>query len=488
MATAAEPRPAELPLAGGQKDAAVTLRPLLTARVIAPEAWFLREEGRLAWRHAFGLGVPKKKWVEVPVPAFLVEHPGVGPILIDTGFHPSVAVNPKKNLGRLARFTFRDLKMDPGQAVAAQLREKGIAARDVKVVVMTHLHLDHASAISEFPQATFVVSKRGVGGGDEPGPDAGLRLTPVRSRLRLPAARLRRPGRLLVLRLRALVRSLRRRQRAHRLHARPSERAHVGGPAPSDREVLVAGDAIYLRRTLEKQHLPYLMSDEHLFRRSLREIRQYRKETPNALIIPGHDWQAWQELEPGLRHAGIDPPVSVRLAEMDDEEEDAPMATEVLQSVVRSPWSLPPCRRPISRPRARRADRLGPKPALIDAPERADDHLRRARAGVRGAACGLAARGFGPGDVLAIYMPNVPEYAWPSTPSWPRRRGHDRQSALHRRGAGPPATDSSARALLTVPPFLAAARKRRPGRPAATTCWCLVRVRGHAVRRAVRAR
>ena len=49
----------------------------------------------------------------MPVPAFLVEHPGVGPILIDTGFHPSVAANPTANLGRLSQFTFKDIQMKP---------------------------------------------------------------------------------------------------------------------------------------------------------------------------------------------------------------------------------------------------------------------------------------------------------------------------------------------------------------------------------------
>ena len=57
MATAAEPRPAELPLPGGREGARVKLHPLLTGQMIGPEAWFLREEGRLAWRRAFGLGV-----------------------------------------------------------------------------------------------------------------------------------------------------------------------------------------------------------------------------------------------------------------------------------------------------------------------------------------------------------------------------------------------------------------------------------------------
>jgi glyoxylase-like metal-dependent hydrolase (beta-lactamase superfamily II) len=63
-------------------------------------------------------------------------------------------------------------------------------------------------------------------------------------------------------------------------------------------EVLVAGDAIYMRRSLDNTHLPYRTEDDHVFRRSLREIQQYVKETPDALVIPGHDWEAWQKLEP----------------------------------------------------------------------------------------------------------------------------------------------------------------------------------------------
>ena len=67
MATAAEPRPAELPLPGGREGAKVKLHPLLTATVQGPPAWFLREEGRFAWRKAFGLGVPKDQWLKAPI-------------------------------------------------------------------------------------------------------------------------------------------------------------------------------------------------------------------------------------------------------------------------------------------------------------------------------------------------------------------------------------------------------------------------------------
>ena len=62
----------------------------------------------------------------------------------------------------------------------------------------------------------------------------------------------------------------------------------------------MAGDAIFMRRTLDEDHLPHMLFDEHLFRRSLREIKQYVKETPDAVVIPGHDWEAWEKLEAGL--------------------------------------------------------------------------------------------------------------------------------------------------------------------------------------------
>jgi glyoxylase-like metal-dependent hydrolase (beta-lactamase superfamily II) len=61
-------------------------------------------------------------------------------------------------------------------------------------------------------------------------------------------------------------------------------------------EVLIAGDAIYLRRTLDEQRPPFRVEDEHLFMRSLRELRQYSRETPDAVIVPGHDWEDWQTL------------------------------------------------------------------------------------------------------------------------------------------------------------------------------------------------
>jgi N-acyl homoserine lactone hydrolase len=159
MATAAEPRPAELPLAGGREGATVRLHPLLAGRALVPPAALLREGGRLAWARARGFRVAKDAFVPIPIPAFLLEHPAAGPVLIDAGLHPSVAVKPAESFGRVTLRAFRDIQMDAGQALPAQLRERDIDPAQVSVVVMTHLHVDHASGISEFPDATFVVSR-----------------------------------------------------------------------------------------------------------------------------------------------------------------------------------------------------------------------------------------------------------------------------------------------------------------------------------------
>jgi acyl-CoA synthetase (AMP-forming)/AMP-acid ligase II len=58
-----------------------------------------------------------------------------------------------------------------------------------------------------------------------------------------------------------------------------------------------------------------------------------------------------------------------------------------------------------------RAAGLGEKPALIDGPSGRALGYAALGAGVRALAAGLAGRGFRKGDVLGVYMPNLPEYA-----------------------------------------------------------------------------
>src|ERR671936_2458387 len=58
-----------------------------------------------------------------------------------------------------------------------------------------------------------------------------------------------------------------------------------------------------------------------------------------------------------------------------------------------------------------RTGELGERPALIDAPSGRTITYAQLAESVRAVAAGLAERGFGKGDVLAHYAPNLPEYA-----------------------------------------------------------------------------
>lgn len=297
MATAAEPRPASLPLTGGQDDAVVKLHPLLCARMVSPPAMYHREEGRLGALKALGIRVPRDEWMELPIISFLVEHPSAGPVLIDTGFHPSVAVDSSQAMGRLGGLLFKDIRMEAEDAVPGQLRRRGIEPSDVETVVMTHLHSDHASGISEFPGATFLLSGQewdaASNGRETDGyikrqfdhafdyrtldfeaPDADSFATFGRSFDVFGDGSIRMvftPG---------------------HTHGHCSVVLRLG-----DREALVVGDAAYTMRTIEQSHLPWKMADEHRFRRSLKEIQRYIEQTPEAVVIPGHDMAAWRRLD-----------------------------------------------------------------------------------------------------------------------------------------------------------------------------------------------
>ena len=69
-------------------------------------------------------------------------------------------------------------------------------------------------------------------------------------------------------------------------------------------ELLVMGDAAPTEAILEGQARPMIEDDHHRAERSLREIRAYQKLTPNALLIPGHDSDAWNELQPVYGETG----------------------------------------------------------------------------------------------------------------------------------------------------------------------------------------
>ena len=106
------------------------------------------------------------------------------------------------------------------------------------------------------------------------------------------------------------------------------------------------------------------------------------------------------------------------------------------------------------------AEARGSKPALIDGPTGRELSYGDLARSVRALAAGLAARAFGPGDTLAIYMPNMPEYAIAFHGVAAAGGRATTVNPLYTAGElAHQLRDSGARLLVTVGPCLEAARE-----------------------------
>lgn len=85
----------------------------------------------------------------------LVERPA-GLVLVDSGFGTGDLAD-KVRLGRPFLALVRP-DLDPGQTAVAQLAALGHAPEDVTDVVLTHLDVDHAGGIGDFPHARIHVA------------------------------------------------------------------------------------------------------------------------------------------------------------------------------------------------------------------------------------------------------------------------------------------------------------------------------------------
>jgi N-acyl homoserine lactone hydrolase len=294
----AQPKLLTEPLAGGEQGTTVVVEPLLGGEVQVPPDFFERPGGHLETIKVSGIFTPRARWRTVPCPAFLISHPSAGSMLVDTGLHPSVAAKPRENMGRVwARFGRP--RVEPGRDVPAQLRERGIEARDVPLVVMTHLHQDHASGISEFSNSTFVISA----------PEWHAATTDPR-----PLLRGYRPAQYdYVFDYRTLsyegpgIASYSTFGRTFDLFGDGSVRlaftpGHSAGHQSviarlRDRDFVIAGDAIYTHGQLDNAPEPPRPLDRHTWRRSRQELALFARQYPQAVIVPGHDAEHWAALE-----------------------------------------------------------------------------------------------------------------------------------------------------------------------------------------------
>ncbi|SEC99231.1 N-acyl homoserine lactonase family protein [Bradyrhizobium erythrophlei] len=99
--------------------------------------------------------------VETPTTSAIIEHPKHGIVLWDTGVNDAVADPDRANdywgSGLPAAFGAERLKRE--DIVDAQVKRLGISLEEVRYVVYSHLHLDHAGGMSYFPNAIHVVQR-----------------------------------------------------------------------------------------------------------------------------------------------------------------------------------------------------------------------------------------------------------------------------------------------------------------------------------------
>jgi N-acyl homoserine lactone hydrolase len=275
---------AALPLPGGREGAGVRVHPLRTANMLAPPAFLQRPTGPAGLLRGLGIHVPRSRWITLPIPSFLVEHPEAGPFLVDTGLHASVAADPGPNLGRVAKALY-SIDMAPDDAAPAQVRARGVDPDAIELVVMTHLHYDHASGATQLPRATFVVERREwdaasrggmLQGYHRPHLDPALRWRAIDvgdeadlfgdGSVRLLHTPGHTPGHLsLLLRL-------------------------AGGE-----QLLLTADAAYAQSTLDERLVPLFVDDQDAYLASLDRLIALSREADH--VVCGHD-------PDGLRRAG----------------------------------------------------------------------------------------------------------------------------------------------------------------------------------------
>lgn len=296
MGIRADAIPLNEPLEGGQEGAAVSVEPMIAGDAHWPAEFFEKPDKWISPLKGFGLGKSPDQMTTVPVPAFLIRHPGAGLIMVDTGHHPSVANNAADSFGRLSA---KNYSLERGKDVSSQLRLKGLDPRQVSVVIMTHLHTDHASGISQFPDATFVFSaaewKAATTGGRKM--FRGYRPAMYDHAFDYRTIDFDGPE----------INSYGPLGRTFDLFGDGSVRVvftpgHTAGHCSvvcrlPKRDFVIGGDVAYTWRQLEGFNEPYMVSDLHQWRRSLKEIQAYRKAYPYAVVTPGHDPEFYKKLE-----------------------------------------------------------------------------------------------------------------------------------------------------------------------------------------------
>jgi glyoxylase-like metal-dependent hydrolase (beta-lactamase superfamily II) len=130
------------------------LHPIQTGTVRIKTAQ-VQGQGR-GWRRRLRI-FTDPNWTDwLPTFAWVIDHPE-GLIVVDTG-QGTHLLDTRRSLHPYARWEVR-FRIERDEEIGSQLRALGIGPRDVKHVVLTHLHIDHDGGLAHFSHAEIHVSR-----------------------------------------------------------------------------------------------------------------------------------------------------------------------------------------------------------------------------------------------------------------------------------------------------------------------------------------
>ncbi|AKG37334.1 N-acyl homoserine lactonase family protein [Paenibacillus durus] len=106
------------------------------------------------------MATDKSHFIEVPIHAYLIEHPSIGPILVDTGISWDQTHRHKEYYKGIFGATTDDdeYALSHEQELPYQLERLGYRCEDIQHVILTHLHEDHVGGLQYFKSAKTFVS------------------------------------------------------------------------------------------------------------------------------------------------------------------------------------------------------------------------------------------------------------------------------------------------------------------------------------------
>jgi len=219
----------------------------------------------------------REEIIDLPVSCFLFRHPQ-GNVLFDTGCHPSVAENPEKRWGSLARAVVPTMAGDDN--VVRELRRINLTPADIDIVVNSHLHCDHCGCNEFFSKATIYVHADELATVRDPNME-GKGYFQADWKHPMPIIEINGEvdifddGRIVLLPL-------------------PGHTPGLTGllaSLPNSGAYLLASDAVAIRENLDLETIPKNTWNRDLQTKSVTRIKQIEKS--GATVVCGHDRSQW---------------------------------------------------------------------------------------------------------------------------------------------------------------------------------------------------